>query len=232
MSEEKKESGFQITEEMERALYAQLQQKYGGANPSINVTIPDTSVELVYMSNSLGHLETPSKNVVLDFTKFGQRFSLTRAQMDEIIGTYSSWFDKGILAVSAKDADYASAKGVRTDAAYLIDAQKLDALGTMTPEAIEALWKDHSLTSAQRVAIVTSYKDHFIKDDKGYRDIGRVSMLNKLTDGGFKTEAGQLSDSQYQYRPLEMGYNNKRDSYDPIKVMSQPIVDKDYRSDK
>jgi hypothetical protein len=103
MSEKKEEDGFELTDEMERALYEKLAKKYGAStSSSVNVTIPDTSVELVYLSASLGHLETPSKNVVLDFTKFGQRFSLTRSQMDELIGTYSSWFDKGILAVSVE----------------------------------------------------------------------------------------------------------------------------------
>jgi hypothetical protein len=233
MSEKKEEDGFKLTDEMERALYEKLAKKYGAStSSSVNVTIPDMSVELVYLSASLGHLETPSKNVVLDFTKFGQRFSLTRSQMDELIGTYSSWFDKGILAVSVKNADYAASKGVRTDATYAIDAGKLGSLGKMTPEAIEALWKDKSLTSEQRLAIVTFYKDKFIADETGYRDISRVSMLNKLTEGGFKAEVGQLSDPNFKYKEMDMSYGDKRDQFDPAKVMSQKIVDKDYRSDK
>ena len=227
MSEEKKDETV-VDEAVERALYEKLARKYGVS--SVNVTLPDTSVDLVYMSDSDGYIKTHNIELTIAPNKMGQHFSLTRAQADEVIGAYFSWFDKGILAIAAKDADYAATKGVRVDSEFRIDPKRLARLGTMTVKEIDDFWKDKTLTSAQRLAIVTYYKRHFIAGDAGYRDLARIGELNQLSHGGFKAEYQELSGTDFKYGPLDMS-SGKREGIDPDKFV-QTIIDKDYRSDK
>lgn len=226
MSEEKKD--VVSDEDAEKALFEKLCKKYGVPSAGVvNVTVPNTEVKLVYLSESLGHIET--SNVSLDVSRYGETFSLPRSSMDEVVGKYHSWFDKGILAIADANADYAADKNLRVASEFHLTALKLDKLGTMTPEEITKLWKDPSLTSAQRGAIVRSYKQHFINGDKGYQDIGRVSVLNTLTDGGFKVEVAQLGGTQYKYEPTDMSTGKRGVDMD---FFEQKVVDADYRSDK
>jgi hypothetical protein len=185
------------------------------------------SVNLVYMSDSLGHIET--KNIAIDCTKFGESFVLSRSQFDEVVGKYRSWFDKGILAVGPENIDIAAKKGLRVSTEYDLDMKKLEALGKDTPEQIEKLWKDPSLTSAQRLSICTFYKKHFMQGDPGYKEIMKVSLLDKLTNGGFAREVAECSrkDGVVKYTPTDM----VGDDSQHVTFNEYQILDKDFRSD-
>ena len=231
MSEEKKEEVV-VDESAERALLDKLMKKYNvsPAGNTVNVTLPDTSIDLVYMSDSDGYIKTHNIELTIGPNKVGQHFALTRAQADEVIGACSSWFDKGILAIAAKDADYAAVKGVRVDSEFKIDPKRLARLGSMSVKEIDDFWMDKSLTSAQRLAIITYYKRNFIAGTQGYRDVTRVGELNRLTDGGFKAEMGELTDDDFKYQPSNVHFD-KREELDSSKLLRKD-VDKDYRSDK
>jgi len=174
------------------------------SNPqNMVITVPSTDVVLVYMSDSMGHLETTS--VSLDFNRWGQEFTLTRQAFDEIVGKYWHWFEDGRLAVSGAKDEYikvAAAKGLKTDKEYYLDAKKLNSIGKMSVDELEALW--NSVTQKNhRESIVTFVKRKFIEEDPLYRDRAKIDLLNRLTSGGFKREQDELS-GNYKYQPINI----------------------------
>lgn len=207
------------------ALMAKLDEM-GGTSKQAKSSATD-SVTVVYMSDSLGHLET--KNISIDCTKFGESFIMSRSQFDELVGKYRGWFNDGILAVGPESIDVAAQKGLRVSTEFHLDVKKLDSLGTDTPDQIEKLWKDPSLTSQQRLSICTAYKRHFMRGDTGYRDTSKVSLLDKLTRGAFARELVECTrgDDAPKYTPLDIG-----DESTPLSFPEHQIVDKDFRSDR
>ena len=161
--------------------------------PSVNIVTPTTDVVLVYCSDSLGHLAT--SHVELDFNRWGEEFTLTRSQFDEVVGKYRDWFDEGILAVSGDTEagiKIAAAKGIKTHKEFYLDAQKLERIGRMSVPEIEELWNNTKLRK-HRESIVTFVKRKFIEEDPAYHNREKVDLFNRLTDGGFTREQDELS---------------------------------------
>lgn len=158
-----------------------------------NIPAPSTDVVLVYCSDSPGHLATA--HVELDFARWGEEFTLTRPQFDEIVGKYRRWFDEGILAVSG-DTEYgikiAASKGIKTHKEFYLDANKLESIGRMTVPQIEELWNKTTLPR-HRESIITFVKRKFIENDPLYRNREKIDLFNRLTEGGFSREQDELS---------------------------------------
>lgn len=193
--------------EMIKMLQEQINNTKSNAasQPNIIVTAPSTDVTLVYMSDSLGVVMV--NNLVLNCTRFGEEFLLSRSDFDAVVGKYRDWFNRGVLAVSSKNLDVAAAKGLKTDKEYVVTEDKLNRLGTMSLTELEKLWNETN-AEAEKINIVTSYKRKFIENkEKGYRDRARVDLLNRLTDGGFNREALELSSLDTKYRPIEIDWD-------------------------
>ena len=164
------------------------------------VTAPSTDVVVVYTSHSPGHMQ--GTQFSLDASVYGEEFTLSRAQFDELVGKYRHWFDKGILAVSYKNLDVAAAKGLSTDKENGLSAKELRSLGSMTPEQIEKLWNKANLESLH-MSIVTYYKEKYAAGEPGYRDRARVDCLNRLTNGGFDFEAQTVGGRRVHIKPTD-----------------------------
>ena len=167
----------------------------------VYMTAPSTDVVLVYTSHSLGHLE--GKMFAIDATIYGEEFTLSRQQFDELVGKYRSWFDAGILAVSYRNVDVAAAKGLPTDKDIDVSVKELKSLGTMSNEQIEKIWSRISKESTKD-SIITYYKDKFMEDAPGYRDRARVDCMNRLTDGAFADEVLVASGRQVRYSAIDL----------------------------
>lgn len=158
----------------------------------VNIVTPTTDVVLVYCSDSLGHLATA--HVELDFSRWGEEFTLTRSQFDEVVGKYRAWFDEGILAVSGNTEDgirIAAAKGIRAHNEFYLDKGKLESIGKMSADQIENLWTNTRLQK-HRESIVTFVKRKFIEGDPAYCNREKIDLFNRLTDGGFAREQDEL----------------------------------------
>lgn len=162
---------------------------------------PSTDVVVVYMSHSLGHME--GKLFSLDASIFGEEFTLSRGQFDELVGKYRRWFEDGRLAVSYKNIDVAAAKGLPTDRDNGLTVKELHSLGKMSVEQIEKLWEKAQIDSL-RMSIVTYYKEKYLAGEPGYRDRARVDCLNRLTNGGFDPEAQALSGRPFKIQPIDL----------------------------
>lgn len=167
----------------------------------IVVATPSTDVEVVYTSHSLGHME--GKLFSLDASIYGERFMLSRSQFDELVGKYRSYFDAGILAVSAKYVDVAAAKGLPVDKDNGLSVEELRSMGKMTPEQIEKLWNKVGVENL-KMSIVTYFKEKYLEGDPGFRDRTRIDCLNRLTNGGFDAEAQAVSGRPVKLHPVDL----------------------------
>mgnify|MGYP004446885917 FL=1 len=166
--------------------------------PSVSV---NDSVTVVYMSESLGYCK--GNNFEYHFHCVGEEVTMSRFAFDEFAGKYHSWFKDGILAVSHKSADIASAKGFKTDDEYVVTPEKIARLGTMSDIELRKFWNS-TTTKNEKECIVYAYKREFINNTPGYRDIAKVSVLNGLTNGAFSRELVEVSggDQMIQARDL------------------------------
>ncbi len=167
--------------------------------PVVNVTVPTSDVTLVYLSNSEGYLKTISTELYMN--SYGEEFTLSKSQFDEVAGKYRRWFERGILAVSHKNMDVAIAKGLPTDADTVLTRDKLNSIGTMSVGEIEDLWNASTLN--QKHCIAAHVKRRFIEGDGHYANREKIDLFNRLTDGSFRREQDELS-GRYTINPTEM----------------------------
>lgn len=167
----------------------------------VYVSTPSTDVVVVYTSHSLGHLE--GKLFSIDASVYGEEFTLSRSQFDELVGKYRRWFDSGILAVSHRNIDIAASKGLPTDKDNGLTVRELRSLGKMSTEQIEKLWEKAQAENL-RMSIVTYFKEKFLANEPGFRDRARVDCLNRLTDGGFDPEVTILSGRPLKIAPTDL----------------------------
>lgn len=170
------------------------------ATPVVNVTVPTNEVTFVYLSNSMGYIKTA--NVELHMSIYGEEFTVTKSQFDEIAGKYRSWFNRGVLAVSHKNIDIAVAKSLPTDIDNALTKEKLDSVGGMSAAEIENLW--NSLTNSnQKHCLVAHVKRKIIDGDPVYMNREKVDVFNRLTDGAFRREQDELS-GRYKYYQIDV----------------------------
>ncbi len=169
------------------------------ATPVVNVTVPTNDVTIVYLSNSMGYIKTISTELYMN--SYGEEFTLSKSQFDEVAGKYRRWFEKGILAVSHKNMDVAVSKGLPTDADNVLTREKLEAIGTMSVSDIENLWNSSTLN--QKHCITAHVKRKFIEGDARYANREKIDLFNRLADGSFRREQDELS-GRYTINPTEM----------------------------
>lgn len=186
--------------EEEKAETAQVVAEKPSIQPVVNVTIPTTDVVLVYTSESAGYIKTT--NVELYCNVYGEEFTLTKGQFDEVAGKYRDWFQRGVLAVSSKNMDVAVAKGLPTDKDNVLTKEELNKLGKMSPEEIEELWNKFKLKE-QKQSVVCYVKRKFIENDPAFRNRQIVDLFNRLTEGSFRREQDEL-DGRYKYRQIDV----------------------------
>lgn len=173
--------------------------------PMVQQTYPaiTSDVTLVYASTSPGYLFVEGSGLSLHCTKYGETFSLSRSQLDALVGKYRAWFDQGILALADKDAAIAAEKGVYTFTQLKLGADTLNRLGRMTASELETLWESLSMDS-QKESLVLFYKQKFIEGAAGYNDRSKIDMLNRLTNNGFSREAIEASGMDLKLRPIDL----------------------------
>lgn len=167
--------------------------------PIINVTMPTTDVTLVHLSNSMGYIKTT--NTEIHMNVYGEEFTLSKSQFDEVAGKYRHWFERGVLAVSYKNMDVAVAKGLPTDVDLALTKEKLNSVGSMSVSEIEDLW--NSITLNQKHCLAAHVKRKIIDGDSAYKDRAKIDLFNRLTNGAFRREQDEAS-GRYTYYQTDM----------------------------
>lgn len=205
--EELKAQNKLLMEKLNELLAAQkAPQATQSVVPSVSVVAPNTDVVIVYMSEKHGYIHL-SNNFSLVCKKFGESYTLTRYQADELVGKYRGWFDRGILAIDPKNIEFAAQKGVRTSSEYGISAERLAKMGKMTVAQLQALW-DENPAPEHRTSIVMYYKRKIIEGDPdyvSYESRAKIDLLDRLTDGGFRTEIEQVTGLSKKISPIDIG---------------------------
>lgn len=176
-----------------------VQTTVATTTPIINVTMPTSDVTLVYLSNSMGYIKTA--NTEIHMNVYGEEFTLSKSQFDEVAGKYRRWFERGILAVSYKNMDVAVAKGLPTDVDLALTKEKLNSVGSMSVDEIENLW--NSITLNQKHCLAAHVKRKIIDGDPAYKDRAKIDLFNRLTNGAFRREQDEAS-GRYTYYQTDM----------------------------
>lgn len=161
--------------------------------------MPTTDVTLVHLSNSMGYIKTT--NTEIHMNVYGEEFTLSKSQFDEVAGKYRHWFERGVLAVSYKNMDVAVAKGLPTDVDLALTKEKLNSVGSMSVSEIEDLW--NSITLNQKHCLAAHVKRKIIDGDSAYKDRAKIDLFNRLTNGAFRREQDEAS-GRYTYYQTDM----------------------------
>lgn len=190
---------MQMLQEMQAQLLKA--QSAPAAQPVYSATTSD--VTLVYASTSPGYLFVEGSGLSLHCTKYGETFSLSRSQLDALVGKYRAWFEQGILALADKDSAVAAEKGVYTFSQLKLGTETLARLGSMSAGDLESLWNSLTMDS-QKESLVLFYKQKFIEGAAGYKDRSKIDMLNRLTNNGFSRESIEASGMDLKLRPIDL----------------------------
>lgn len=189
--------------QMLQEMQAQLLKAQAAPAVQQVVSAASPDVTLVYASTSPGYLFVEGSGLSLHCTKYGETFSLSRSQLDALVGKYRAWFDQGILALADKDVAVAAEKGVYTFSQLKLGVETLNRLGSMSAGDIESLWDSLSMDS-QKESLVLFYKQRFIEGAAGYRDRSKVDLLNRLTNNGFSRESIEASGMGQKLCPIDL----------------------------
>ena len=170
---------------------AELEKRLAEKDERASMNFGNGDVCIVYLSDSPGVINKGGLD--LRCGTYGEEFTLSRYQFDQLVGHYRSWFDKGILAVSRNNIDVAARKGLRTQDEFALKPSQLKRIGTMPVSELRKLWND-CVNDNERMSIVTYYKRKFIEGkEPGFRESERVLLMNTLTKQGLKREAIEIS---------------------------------------
>ena len=184
------------------AKIADLEKRLSEKEGKKTVAAPSGDVTLVYLSDSPGILNKVP-GLTLRCGHYGEEFTLSRSQFDQIVGQYREWFNKGILAVSRDNVDVAAKKGLKTQDEYALKPEQLKRIGTMPIEELKKLWAACK-TENERLCIIFYYKRKFIEGkEPGFREAERVLAMNSLTKQGFQREALEISGAPSKIGPRD-----------------------------
>lgn len=206
--EQLKKDNADLRSRLDSLMELLLKTQAASAAPAVNIVTPSTDVTLVYCSDSMGYLKT--SHVELKFNRWGEKFTLSRSQFDEVVGMYRSWFDAGILAVSGDTEEgikVAADKGIKTSNELNMDASTLDKLGSMGIDEVEKLWNEQKFDEHKQ-SIATYIKRKFIEGDKAYERRDLIDLMNRLTNGGFRREQDEL-DGRYTYEAKQFNKGDR-----------------------
>lgn len=147
---------------------------------------------IVYTSVSPGYIGIPNAGISFKCTKYGETFSVSRHQLDAIVGQYRKWFDDGRLALADKDAGVAKEKGIPTVGSFFLTRDTLANLGKLSTTELQNLWNKITLPE-QRESLVHYYKQKYMEGDPEFKNREKIELLNRLTENGFASEAREVS---------------------------------------
>lgn len=187
----------EMLQEQMRLMQEQMQKQMDMINTLSSqkptVEVKDTSVvdmngwvDIVHLqqasSGGSTHIEIPSRTI--DFYNFGEVRSIRYSEFQELIGKYKSWFDKNIIALSAKDSALALKEGLVTDDQIPLKRSQVESLMNLTLEELEKLY--NSLSESHKRFITRSWAYGYYEIGDGYKNGIKIELLNKLSNGAME----------------------------------------------
>lgn len=122
-------------------------------------------------------------NLVLDFTRFGETRVIDRRQAEELVSRCRKQFINGTLAIGNENSDFAKIMQVNTLNAYSNDigADFLVRLGSLSLFELEELY--NKVCDGFKSFIIEYFKRKVIEKDPNFKNIHKIEMLNRVSDG-------------------------------------------------
>ena len=149
-----------------------------------------TVVHLVQRARGLStyiHLS----NIDLVLTAFGEEVTVTPQQFDELAGKYRNLFETGVLAVGDKCEYYARRKKLKCAGAYYNNYNLFSELGRLSMSELESIY--NQVEMPLKSSIAEYFKQRIVANDPAFKDIRKIEVMNRLTNGGFITELQTFS---------------------------------------
>ena len=139
----------------------------------------DDEVTVVHLIQRDSGLKTHIQlsNMTIDFRNFGEERVLPRIVFEELVGKYRSWFEDGILAPGPEARRY----GIKVSSEFGINKDLLAKLPNMDLYELEKFFE--SVGSVHRELILEQFRRGCIKNDPKYKDIHKLEMLNRVSNG-------------------------------------------------
>ena len=143
-------------------------------------------VYVVHMCEMMGGLTThiSLSDTSRDLRRLGEIMTLTQSQFEELKGKYLHYFEKGILAIDARNIELATTNHLPvydsvTQKHY--NPQVINDLGKMSNKQLQELYDNLSYQNQQNVIGIWLYNCY--NKDPNYLDRNKLEFLSKLTGG-------------------------------------------------
>lgn len=183
-----KDLKIEALEKQIQELMMLMLKKQSGGEDTLNTSNPRSSddVKIVHLVERAPGLKTHIKlsNLVINMTSFGEERTLTLSQFEELVGMYRSWFEQGIIAPGAGLENLASRYGLKTVKDYNISKEFITKLGIMNIYELEAFFT--KLGEGHRQFILEYWQRRVIAKDPAFKDVHKIEMLNRVSNGGLR----------------------------------------------
>ena len=146
----------------------------------------EEKVYVVHMCEMMGGLTThiSLSDTSRDLRRLGEIMTLTQSQFEELKGKYLHYFEKGILAIDAKNIELATMNHLPvydsvTQSHY--NPKMINDLGKMSNTQLQELYESLSYQNQQNIIGIWLYKCY--NKDPNYLDRKKLEFLSKLTGG-------------------------------------------------
>ena len=162
-------------------------------NTSQTLTNPYEEITIVHLRELDPMLRTHIKlsNLTINMNAFGEERTVTRQQLEELIGKYRNWFDLGIIAIGAGGEEYARRNKIKTVKDYPIKNDFVQKLGTLNVFELEDIFKKLGLGFQE--FIISYFKRKIIEKNSIFMDIHKLEVLNRLSNGSLKTRNSRIN---------------------------------------
>lgn len=189
----KKDTKIEELEKANKELKDQMAQimemlRQSQAAPVATKTEVPADVTIVHLVQRAPGLSTYIKlsNLDIVLTTFGEEFSLTPQQFDELAGKYRKLFETGVLAVGDNCEYYAQRKKLKCANTYHLNFNLFSELAHINAYDLESIY--NQVEKPLKKSIAEYFKQRIIANDPAFKDIRKIEVLNRLTDGGFSIE--------------------------------------------
>jgi hypothetical protein len=146
----------------------------------------EEKIYVVHMCEMMGGLTThiSLSDTTRDLRRLGEIMTLTQSQFEELKGKYLHYFEKGILAMDARNVEIATMNHLPiydtvTQGHY--NPKVINDLGRMSKDQLRDLY--NNLSHQNRQNVIGIWLNKCYSKDPNYLDREKLEFLSKLTEG-------------------------------------------------
>lgn len=176
----------------------QIQQLLSMINSNSNQTsynsIYGPTIKIMHLVQRDDKLKTliNLSNITIIMRDLGEERTLTLQQFEELVGKYRRWFDLGIIGVCSGYEDIAVKYGIKAIKSYPLSKDLLNKIATLDINTLENIFS--KLPIAGKETVISYWKRQIINNNPNFKDIRKMEVLNRLSDGAFSQTISDLNE--------------------------------------